>query len=172
MRQGGDRDNQVATPLLGANLPHSLIYKHQLPQKKEEKKGGCLLSINRNHSPMVLLIMRPHTELRGWRCSPLFGPASFKLQFLDPPPYQPQPADCRRAEGWRRKVQTLGLQQVCWMNKQLDAADQRGAWARFTHQQREISKTSQWEDYCREARFFFLTWTITQISLQLLNNST
>lgn len=28
------------------------------------KKSGCLLNINRNHSPMVHLIMRPHTELR------------------------------------------------------------------------------------------------------------
>lgn len=27
------------------------------------KKSGCLLSINRNHSPVVYLIMRPHTEL-------------------------------------------------------------------------------------------------------------
>lgn len=57
--EGGDRANGAAAPLLSANLPHSSIYKHQLPQK-----SGCLLSINRNHSPMVHLIMRPHTELR------------------------------------------------------------------------------------------------------------
>lgn len=57
--EGGDGANGAAAPLLSANLPHSSIYKHQLPQK-----SGCLLSINRNHSPMVHLIMRPHTELR------------------------------------------------------------------------------------------------------------
>lgn len=57
MGEGGDGASQAATPLLSANLPHSSIYKHQLP-----KKSGCLLSINRNHSPMVHLIMRPHTE--------------------------------------------------------------------------------------------------------------
>lgn len=55
--EGGDGASETATPLLSANLPHSSIYKHQLPQK-----SGCLLSINRNHSPMVHLIMRPHTE--------------------------------------------------------------------------------------------------------------
>lgn len=57
--ESGDGANRAAAPLLGANLLHSSIYKHQLPQK-----SGCLLSINRNHSPMVHLIMRPHTELR------------------------------------------------------------------------------------------------------------
>lgn len=57
--EGGDGASGAAAPLLSANLPHSSIYKHQLPQK-----SGCLLSINRNHSPMVHLIMRPHTEPR------------------------------------------------------------------------------------------------------------
>lgn len=32
--EGGDGANGAAAPLLSANLPHSSIYKHQLPQKK------------------------------------------------------------------------------------------------------------------------------------------
>lgn len=32
--EGGDGANGAAAPLLGANLLHSSIYKHQLPQKK------------------------------------------------------------------------------------------------------------------------------------------
>jgi len=43
--EGGDGANGAASPLLSANLLHSSIYKHQLPQK-----SVCLLSINRNHS--------------------------------------------------------------------------------------------------------------------------
>lgn len=57
--EGGDGAKGAAALLLSANLTHSSIYKHQLPQKH-----CCLLSINRNHSPMVHLIMRPHTEQR------------------------------------------------------------------------------------------------------------
>lgn len=94
MGEGGDGASQAATPLLSANLPHSSIYKHQLPQK-----SGCLLSINRNHSPMVHLIMRPHTE-------PWFDAAHRCLGqrvVPDPPPQQPEPTDWRRTKGLKEE---------------------------------------------------------------------
>lgn len=65
--EGGDGAKGAAALLLSANLTHSSIYKHQLPEKH-----CCLLSINRNHSPMAHPIMRPHTEPRLCRGSPLF----------------------------------------------------------------------------------------------------
>lgn len=96
--EGGDGASEAAALLLGANLPHSSIYKHQLPQK-----SGCLLSIKRNHSPMAHLIMRPHTEPGLDAASPLFGPASFNPLVPDSPPHQPPPPPAHRlrADGGR-----------------------------------------------------------------------
>lgn len=58
----GSNGSEAGAAMLSSNLPHSSIYEHQLPQKR-----GCLLSINRNHSPVVHLIMRPHTEFSKMR---------------------------------------------------------------------------------------------------------
>lgn len=94
MGEGGDGACEAAAALPAANLPHSSIYKHQLPQK-----SGCVLSINRNHSPMVHLIMRPHTEPGLDAAHRCLGPASFNCTVPDSPPHQPQPTGCRQAEG-------------------------------------------------------------------------
>lgn len=80
--------------LFSANLPHSSIYKHQLPQKKwlpvkyQQKSLPHGASDNEtSHSAMA-------------QCgSPTLRPASLKLLVPDPPPHSPQPTDGRQAEG-------------------------------------------------------------------------
>ena len=168
--EGGDGGNGAGAPLLSANLLHSSIYKHQLPQK-----SGCLLSINRNHSPMVHLIMRPHTEPKLDAAHHCLGqPASNPSSRPTPAPtLSPQTAGEPRA--WRRKVhgarqQTLRLQQVCWTNEQRDAANQHGVRARFTHQQREISETSQRETTAQGPDSSSWHETFARIGLQSLYN--
>lgn len=97
----GDGANGAAAPLLSANLPHSSIHKHQLPQK-----SGCLLSINRNHSPVVYLIMRPHTELTLDAAHHCLGQPASNLS--------PQFAGELRTEGDRCTVRGSRLSGFSW----------------------------------------------------------
>lgn len=95
--EGGDGAEGAAALLRCANLTHSSIYKHQLPEKH-----CCLLSINQNHSPMAHPIMRPHTEPRLCRGSTLFFGG------------QPDPGlDHPTTLPWR--LETVGGHQTLWL---------------------------------------------------------
>lgn len=122
---------------------------------------------------MVHLIMRPHTEPKLDAAHHCLGqPASNPSSRPTPTPtLSPQTAGEPRA--WRRKVhgarqQTLRLQQVCCTNEQRDAANQCGVRARFTHQQREISETSQRETTAQGPDSSSWHETFARISLQSL----
>lgn len=158
--EGGDGANGAAAPLLSANLPHSSIYKHQLPQK-----SGCLLSINRNHSPMVHLIMRPHTELRLDAAHHCLGqPASHPCSRPTP---APTPAHGLQAS-WGLKEEGARCEGAdppapTGLLDEWAARCRQSAWGQSqvcTSTKRNVRDLTA-RDYYRGSRFFFLTWNIT-----------
>lgn len=78
----GDGANGAAAPLLSANLPHSSIHKHQLPQKK-----WLLVKYQQKSLPCGVSDNETSHRADARYSSPLFRAASFK----------PEPTVCRRA---------------------------------------------------------------------------
>lgn len=166
IEEDGDGASEAAIPRLSANLPHSFIYKHQLPQKKwlvvKYQQKSLLHGASDNETSH---------RVEGWCSSPLFKPASFKPQFQTHPHTNssPQTAGELKEEGARYKaadpLAPKGLQNEWAARCSQSARGQSQVYAstkgniKRPHSERLLQ------------RGHILLPYMKQIGLQLLNNS-